>query len=179
MCADVDPVTVIGRYGTCPGLRIGRAAAYEFQFDEEDPRARGRAIRDEFADRIQRVFVLLDEHIQLNQPIVSTSYWDDWWYVDLVEIEEHDDLITIRDQYVDLIVPPDVQPYRVVDLDELGDALQSGRLSVDNAVQALRNLQSFIDAHLHLRTAEMTAWRDFPPAAIREPLTLPRWVEPQ
>jgi hypothetical protein len=173
----VEPVTVQCRHGTYPGFRVGRAAAYEFEVDEIDPRARGRPIRPEFPDRIQRVFLLLDEHIQLNQPIVFTSYWDGWWYIDLVEIDESDDVITVRDVYVDLIVPPHVQPYRVLDLDDFADALQDSRLNVDDAARAMRNLQSFMDRHLHVRSAEMMNWQDFPPIGIRQLETLPRWFD--
>jgi len=81
-----EPV-VVWRKGAGPfdGLRVGRVLVYEFEVPEEYLRPG--------ADACQRVFVLLDENIQLNQPVVFSPDQHGWWYVDLVHIEEADDQI--------------------------------------------------------------------------------------
>ena len=157
------------RHGRCDGYRIGRAAAYEFRLSEQ------LAVRPEYPDRVQRAFVLLDEHIQLNQPIIETSYWDGWWYIDLADVTEDGDSIEVGDQYIDLIVPPDVRPYRVLDLDDFADALDDNRLAPDRAADGLRRLQAFLDAHLHVRERHHDEWADFPPRAIRALQALDQW----
>jgi hypothetical protein len=128
MAQESDRVTVTCRHGTHAGFRIGRAAAYEFQVRDDDPRERGHSIRAEFPDAIQRVFLLLDEHIQLNQPILETTYWNGWWYVDLVRITEDGNSIDVADRYIDMIVPPHAAPYRLLNLDEFGGAIEDGNL---------------------------------------------------
>jgi hypothetical protein len=75
--ADLQPVTVLSRERTCPGVRSGRVAAYEFDIPET------LAVRPGLSRR-QRAFLLLDESVQLAQPQVFPPHQTGWWYVDLV-----------------------------------------------------------------------------------------------
>ena len=54
---------------------------------------------------------------------------------------------TFRDLYIDVMVPTDGRPYRLLDLDEYADAIEDGTLSVDVAVDGLRRWQLFLDRY--------------------------------
>jgi hypothetical protein len=119
---------------------------------------------------VERSYLLLDVGIQLKMP----HWWHEsdpgTWYIDLVQIEDEGDLIRERDLYLDVIVPTDGRPYRMIDIDEFGDALASGALSLTAAMDGLRRWQLFLDTYLHVR-GQLTCepfWRDFPPACLRE-----------
>lgn len=146
----------------CPGVRVGRVAAYEFDIPEHLWVRPG-------AGRRQRVFLLLDESIQLNQPVIYKENRAGWWYVDLVEIDERGDIIGVRDRYVDFLVGPPELPYRVLDLDELGDAMLAGILTPTQAADVLTAAQTFADRYLQRKGDYTAGWPDFPPAAL-EPL---------
>lgn len=159
-----ESVEVTCRHGTYPGVRIGRVASYDFEIP----------MRHELADpqdRTQRMFLLLDEHLQLNQPRTFLGPYAGWWYVDLVEITEDAAAITVVDHWIDVVVPPFGQPYQLLDLDEFGDALASGGLPADQAAIDLTRFQRFVDTYLRgeLEMEPRTDWADFPPQAI-EPL---------
>jgi predicted RNA-binding protein associated with RNAse of E/G family len=66
----------------------------------------------------------------------------------------------LEDLIVDVIVEDDGPTYRIIDLEELADAMVSGAVSVESLHAPLRELQRFLDAHLH-------GGKDFPPAVIR------------
>ncbi len=143
----------------CPGIRVGRVAAYEFDIPE------WRYVRPD-AGRRQRAFLLLDESAQLNQPVVFKPDRAGWWYVDLVEIREQGDVIHVVDHYVDFIVGPPGLPYRVLDLDELGAALTTGALTARQVAHVLAATQAFADRHLQGESHHGPDWPDFPPAAL-------------
>ena len=131
------------------------------------------------SDRTQRAFVLLDEHIQLQQPLTFLGQFEEWWYVDLVEVTEVEDHITIVDHWLDVAVPPDGQPYRVMDGHEFGDALRAGAISMEQAADGLLRFQHFLDQYLHGPLAERNfdatsrSWYNFPPASLA-----PVWSAP-
>jgi len=154
--ASLEAVTVRCRSGDCAGARCERVASY--QFDTEFGR--------------ERAYLLLDDHIQLRQPLRWASFAPGGWYVDLVEIAVAGDVITVRDWYIDVIVPAE-GPYRVVDLDEYGAAVDGGALSPAQAAIGLTRLQVFLDRHLHRPDDPARQWRDFPPAALRPLLAEP------
>ena len=117
---------------------------------------------------LQRNYLLVDEGLKLTRP----ARWDDdWragaWYVDVVECFVRGPEVTVLDRYIDFIVPAGASPYRVLDMDELADALTEGHISVGAAAKALRAAQAFVDTHLH-RVGERqgASWKDFPPASI-------------
>jgi hypothetical protein len=159
-----DRVQVTCRHGSYPGIRSGRVCAYEFSVPEH------YEIRG--TDRTQRAFVLLDEHIQLQNPLTFLEPFEEWWYVDLVQVHEGDLDITVVDHWLDVAVPPDGQPYRVMDGDEFADAVADGKITLEQATNGIRRLQEFLDRYLHgpldVRgfDALATGWHDFPPKAL-------------
>jgi hypothetical protein len=76
------------------------------------------------------------------------------------------DVIEVVDRDIDVIVPPPGRPYRVVDLDEFGDAIESGEHSLADGIAGLRAFQAFLDKHLNRRDGSPGDWPDFPPKAI-------------
>ncbi|GAA1546628.1 hypothetical protein [Kribbella lupini] len=67
-----------------------------------------------------------------------------------------------------------ILPQYLLDLDELGDALEAGAIDTGAAVKVLRNTQHFIERHLRRPDqASPTAWPDFPPAALLPLIDLP------
>ncbi|MEX1157369.1 MAG: DUF402 domain-containing protein [Thermomicrobiales bacterium] len=123
--------------------------------------------------QIERVFVLLDVGVQLSNPV----WWhgDDatTWYVDLVTVTVSGSTYTVRDLYIDVIIPTDGRHHRMLDLDEFAVAISDGSLSPLDAVDALMRWQRFLDTYLHDRPEPTSDWRDFPPAAIQRPAGLP------
>lgn len=105
----------------------------------------------------RRYFWLLDEAVQL---VYEPYGWHNEWYVDIVDIAEEGDVVTITDRYVDVIVEGMGPTYRMLDLEEAGDALLGGRLTAAELAGALGACQRFLDRYLH-RGAP------FPPPAIR------------
>ena len=161
---EFEPIGVMrcspkGSRGPFPGIRAGRVAAYEFPMVDVPVRA-GSLPQD-------RSYLLLDEGIQMSCPPGFAEHHAGWWYVDLVEFTEHGNQLTVMDQYLDVIVGPPGHSYRVLDADEFGDAIASGVLSSERAVDALRNLQHFLDRYLNRLGDAETAWPDFPPRALR------------
>lgn len=154
-----DQITVLRGDLPCPGVRVGRVAAYEFDIPE------GMYVRPG-AGRRQRAFLLLDESAQLNQPVVFTPERAGWWYIDLVEIREDSDAIHVVDHYVDFIVGPPGLPYRILDLHELGEAMTSGKLTPHQVAHVLAATQAFADRHLQGTNHHGPEWPDFPPAAL-------------
>lgn len=149
------------------GLRRGQVVAYDWGFEQA-----GR-------EWVQRSFVLLDEGVQINQPVNFPEQQRGWWYCDLVTIVDDGDTVAVNDMWIDFIVGPASHPYRVLDLDEYADAMSDGRLSPADAVAGLRRAQSFLDRRLNRRHDVTRSWPDFPPATVVELLTvqLPQeWV---
>ena len=161
--SDSAYVTVNCRHGSYPGRRIGRAAAYEFELHD-------RRLEDA-PPMHQRVFLLLDEGIQLNQPGGWPDWARGWWYCDLVEITETDGTIDVIDHFVDIVVPETpANPYRVLDLHEFGEALATGRLSMEQGVTGLTKVNHFLETRLNKKDGPYAdLWPAFPPAEI-EPL---------
>jgi hypothetical protein len=163
----LEPIQVMrGDSGPFPGVRLGGAIAYEFLLDD-------RLVPRPGASRLERVFVLLDLGVQLSNP--PAWHGDDaaCWYVDLVAVSGGDGRYEIWDQYVDVIVPTDGRPYRMLDLDEFADAIRHGALSWADALDALGRWQQFLDRHLHTQRFPTAGWSDFPPAAIAPLANLP------
>ena len=165
--AERTTLEVVSRIGVSPGWREGDVVGWEFVV-ADDPAL------------LHRVFVLLDEHVQLHQPIPSRhNGWplaqEGWWYVDLVRTSFDDDgRLVIEDRWLDVIVPPDQShSMKVRDLDELGDAMKNGVVSLEDAAEDLVRFQTFLDRHLtpH-RTAPAAEWPDWPPSSLRPFLVL-------
>ncbi len=88
------------------------------------------------------------------------------------------DSITVRDLYIDVLVPVDGRHQRLLDLDEFADAIEAGQLDVGTAVDGLRRWQRFLDRHLHAARDPNSQWTDFPPRRLRELAALPAPLGP-
>jgi Protein of unknown function (DUF402) len=167
-----------GRYaddhlaGPFAGARIGEVVAYDFELPPSFEPWPGRTRRE-------RTFVLLDLGVSFANPcwarhtnpdgttVDRRAEGRDTWYVDLVAVEEMGNTLSFRDLYIDVMVPMDGRHYRLLDLDEFADAIDSGVLTTKHATEALRRWQRFLDRHLHTERAPSNTWTDFPPASIR------------
>ena len=170
-------------FGPLAGLRQGNVVAYEFELPPEYEPWPGRTL-------LERTFVLLDLGVSFANPcwvrhrladgavVDRTPEGRDTWYVDLVTVEQRDNQYTVRDLYIDLIVPMDGRHYRMLDLDEFAAVVDDGSLPVEQATEALRRWQQLLDRHLHAGRAPVGAWTDFPPAAIRPLLEAPPFGNP-
>jgi hypothetical protein len=168
-------------FGPLPGVRCADVVAYEFELPSSFEPWPGRTL-------LERTFVLLDlgvsfanpcwvRHLNSDGTVVDRhAEGSDTWYVDLVTVEQHGDRYIFRDLYIDVMVPMDGRHYRMLDLDEFADAIDNGSLNVEQATDALRRWQRFLDRHLHAERAPVETWTDFPPAAIL-PLLLPPFNE--
>ncbi len=146
--------------GPLPGIRLGGALAFEYDVHgshADEPSE--QALR-------QRAYVLLDEQVQITQPVTWGGARAGWWYVDLVEIHCDDDDVRIRDDYLDVVIGPPDRPYRILDLHEYADALDAGVITPHRAAEGLRAMQAFLEKHLHRRSGDAASWLDFPPACL-------------
>lgn len=138
-------VQVLHRSGQwCPGRQIGEVVAYDVRILPQYQVA-GRPTVD-------RCYLLLDEHVQLTKPAVFEGAVEGWWYVDVVEIDRTAEGLRVHDMYVDLLFPPALNRYQVLDLEELAEALTAGAISTDQCADALTATQRFV--HRYLRGAE-------------------------
>ncbi|MET9318404.1 DUF402 domain-containing protein [Kribbella sp. NPDC003505] len=124
----------------CPARQLGEVVAYDVRIL---PRYQvpGRPAVD-------RSYLLLGEGVQLTKPAVFEGPVEGWWYVDLVEIERADDGLIVHDLYVDFLIPPALDRYQILDLDELGEAVQDGKLTTAQCAGVLTATQRFVDRYL-------------------------------
>lgn len=165
-------------FGPLPGVRDGDVLAYEFQLPDRFVPWPGGTL-------LERVFVLLDLGVSMSVPVWQRTEHVDrsaagpaTWYVDLVHVTAEPGGLVVRDLYVDVVVPVDGRHQRLLDLDELADAIESGVLSVADAVDGLRRWQRFLDRHLHAGREPQAGWTDFPPRALRALAALPAPLGP-
>lgn len=156
----MNEVQVLHRSGQwCPGVQHGQVVAYDVRILPQYQVA-GRPTVD-------RCYLLLGERVQLTKPAVFEGPVEGWWYVDLVEIERTDDRLVVHDMFVDLLFPPDLNRYQVLDLDELADALTGGKITAAQCADALTATQQFV--HRYLRGAEegpVGPSAEFPPPEV-------------
>lgn len=153
-------------YGPYPAVRHANVVAYEFVVEPRWTRS-GKP-------EIQRSFLLLDEGVDLCQPVGFQESQADWWYVDLARFVIDGSDIRRRDMWIDIIIGPSDQPYSVRDLEEFGDALHAGTLSIDEAVAVLHDCQRFIDRRLTRHRDPLSAsWPAFPPSELEPVLAVP------
>jgi len=90
--------------------------------------------------------------------------WRDEWYVDIVDIEVHrteaDLTYRVIDHYLDIVIEGMGPTYRMLDLDQLAEAMRAGHIDVAAAGRAMVHAQQFVERYLH-RGAP------FPPPQIR------------
>ena len=138
------PITIRSRLGEFTGLTDETTAL----FDRFDPKA-GRVVRH---------YILLHEAVKL---MYEPWGWKNRWYIDLINVRWVDaDTLELDDLWVDVIVEGSGPTYRIIDLEELADALSCGKVSVETMAEPLHRLQRFLDDHLH-------GGKDFPPAVLQ------------
>ncbi|PYC79454.1 hypothetical protein C7C46_13885 [Streptomyces tateyamensis] len=148
-------------------IRRGDVVAYDWGFHQDG------------AEHVQRTFVLLDEGLQVNQPVLFPPEQRGWWYRDLLTLAwdgADRRLLRTQDLWLDVIVGPPDHPYRLLDLDDYADAPADGRLSPDRAAEGLRRMQRFLDRRLNRRHDTTRSRPEFPPPLVEELRTaeLPR-----
>jgi hypothetical protein len=159
--ASGQPVSVVrDRRLRAAGLRWDGVIAYDWGFEQQG------------LDHVQRSFVLLDDGVQINQPVLFPQHQQGWWYCDLVTVVDEGDVVRVDDMWIDVIVGPPDQPYRVLDLDDYAEAMADGRLTLVDAVEGLTRAQRFLDGRLNHRHDVTLSWPDFPPATVEELLTV-------
>jgi hypothetical protein len=168
--------------GPLSGVRDGDVVAYDFELPSSFEPWPGRT-------RTERTYVLLDLGISFakvcwvrwhnpdGDVVDRSAEGCDSWYVDLVTVKQVGDRYEFRDLYADVLVPTDGRHYRMLDLDELADAMDTGVLSIPDAIDGLRRWQRFLDGHLHTERAPSAYWSDFPPAAISSLVDLPAFEQ--
>jgi hypothetical protein len=131
------------------------------------------------------VFVLLDLGVSMSLPAWRPSAGPDrelpgpvTWYVDLSRVTAGPGSVTVRDLYIDVLVPTDGRHQRLLDLDEFADAMQAGHLGPEVAADGLRRWQRFLDRHLHAGRDPRRGWTDFPPRKLRDLAALPAPLGP-
>lgn len=149
-------------HGTYEGLRWRDICVYHYEIPGP------YAVRGD--SRLQRMFVMIDDGIQLCRPITFPERYADWWYVDVVDVVDTREGLTVVDRWLDVVVPPAGTPYQLRDLDEFGEAAASGALTPSEVRAALRDLQRFIDLHLQGKSRPFEdvahSWSDFPPERV-------------
>ncbi|MFC7625424.1 DUF402 domain-containing protein [Microlunatus sp. GCM10028923] len=166
-------------FGPLPGMRRGDVLAYEMQAPDRFEPWPGRS-------RVERTYVLLDLGISLGVPCWRRASLGDGtlveipaadektWYIDLITVERPSpNSYVLRDLFIDVMVPADARHYRMLDLDEFGDAIEAGKISIGDAVDGLRRWQRFLDRHLHRDRFPQADWTDFPPACLRPLMDFP------
>ncbi len=80
------------------------------------------------------------------------------WYCDIVQydFDESGNSLTVTDLLADVIISPD-GIVKVVDLDELGEALEKGILSADSLKTALLQLNNLLSIIYNNKLYELTA----------------------
>ncbi|MER5638550.1 DUF402 domain-containing protein [Kitasatospora sp. NPDC002227] len=157
-----EHVTVIrdGRLRAA-GIRRGSVIAYDWGFSEGG------------VEHVQRTYLLLDEHLQIDQPVAFPPEQRGWWYCDLVAVDTSGSpVVRTEDRWIDVIVGPPDHPYRLLDLDEYAAALADGRLGAAEAAEGLTRMQHFLDRRLNRRHDTTRTWPDFPPREVEELRTL-------
>ncbi|MEV3950603.1 DUF402 domain-containing protein [Streptomyces halstedii] len=99
---------------------------------------------------IRRYFWLLTYGVQL---VYEPFGWTGDWYVDIVSFArgriDGVESTTVYDRELDIVVEGHGPGYRLIDMDELADALEHGKLSPADTARALRDAQTFLEAFLH------------------------------
>lgn len=173
-------------FGPLPAVRDGDVLAYEFELP-------ARFIPWPTTSRLQRTYVLLELGVSMSVPCwhhtsgpegdIAAEMDPDGaapssWYVDLVHVERVNSAWYFRDLELDVMVPVDGRHQRMLDLHELADAVETGVVPVDVALEGLRRWQSFLDRHLHAARGPVADWSDFPPAAFERLSRLPEPLGP-
>lgn len=135
-------VQITSRLGVVEGYTDGRI----IYFDLEDQKSQ----------RDVRHFILLDKSVKL---MFEPFGWKDTWYVDLIQIEKvNDEEYKLTDFYLDILVLNNCERYKIVDFDDLANALVQGKVTPQELEIPLKGFQIFLDTNIYSK--------DFPPKEI-------------
>ncbi len=147
----MNKITILSRLGERDGVSDGQVAA----FDSYDSTAKHDI----------RHYVLLDKSIKLMH---EPWGWCNEWYADLMEIRWLEPkVLELKDLYLDIIIEGEGPTYRMIDFDDLAEALALGHIGGKDLKESLCNLQQFLDEHVHRA-------KQFPPKCI-EPFISMSW----
>jgi predicted RNA-binding protein associated with RNAse of E/G family len=83
------------------------------------------------------------------------------WYADLIDIKYiNSSEIEIKDLFIDIIIEGNGPTYRMIDFEDVIEALKSKKIEIEELESPFKKLQQFLDNHLH-------KGKDFPPSVIR------------
>jgi hypothetical protein len=145
---NAQPVTILFDDAAWQGYRAQGFLYFDFETPER------KAIR---------FFVFPEKCVMLVHrpwPVAFAPYTE--WLVHLVsaKAEDRQQLAwKVVDREIDVIVEPDLQTYRVIDLNDFGEAVAKGRIMPEDVRRLLTALQVFLDDYLH-------GGGRFPPAEI-------------
>jgi hypothetical protein len=163
-------------FGPLPGVRSGNVVAYEFALSDRFRPWPGQTL-------LERAFILTDVGVGLSFPrwqfqisaggeltpgVDADLRERATWHVDLLHVEDNGSDVLVRGLYIDLMVPLDGRHQRMLDLDEFADAIETGDLPINVAIDGLRRWQRFLDTYVHHDRDPRAAWTNFPPAQIAE-----------
>ncbi len=86
------------------------------------------------------------------------------WVIHLVTAERkpgEEDAWEIVDKEIDVLVEPGLDAYRMIDLEDFGEALKEKSITLTQAHYLLNRLQTFLDEFLHTDGA-------FPPPPVQQ-----------
>src|SRR5690606_32067444 len=100
---------------------------------------------DNKSNRMVRHFVLLQEGMKL---MFEPYGWKNEWYVDVVNITQlQPDTYGLEDMYIDIIVEGHGPKYRIVDLEEYGEAVFEGKITLPEMKVQLLRVQKFLNKY--------------------------------
>jgi len=84
------------------------------------------------------------------------------WHADVVAVSsESDGTLVVKDMLVDVMISEDGNRYKVIDLDQLVEAMEHGKVTQGECFEALRVLQAWLQM-LH----GFGVLKDFPPKSL-------------
>lgn len=112
---------------------------------------------DHQSQKYIRHFILLEKSVKL---IYEPFSWKYTWYIDLVQIKYENNEMVLIDLYLDVLVKDNGNDFKIVDFDDLADALVEGKVSSIDLEKPLKGFQKFLNENLYNH--------QYPPAEIKD-----------
>lgn len=137
---DTTPLNVFIQYRnhqfeTVPAFQVNNVI---FR-DENDPRN----------NSVRRYFWLLEHKVQM---VFDPINWKNEWRIDLVDINIESNnpyIYKVVDMALDIVVENMGPTYRILDMDDLGERLESGEFTISQVTGILSRTQLFLDSFIH------------------------------
>jgi Protein of unknown function (DUF402) len=112
---------------------------------------------DQKSQREVRHFIILKQCVKL---MYEPFGWKDTWYIDLIQIQYISDTeMQLNDFYLDIIINNKNKNYKIIDFDDLANALVEGKVTALDLEIPLKGFQTFLDQNIYRHV--------FPPLEIR------------